>query len=77
MNRIIKIIRGKRGYFIQREGAELRYDYKTKQQLYQTEHISRKALLSELEGYWDSDVMYPINASEEVLNEIAKQLNKK
>jgi hypothetical protein len=77
LNRIVKIIRGKRGYFIQREDADLIWDYGLKQFRYRTEHMSRKALISEIEGYWDSDVMFPINASEEVLNEIEKQLNKK
>ena len=72
MSRIVKIIKGKRGYFIQREDAKIYYDKKSRQAMYDTSFISTKKLIAELREQFEDG--YPISASEEVLKELEKKL---
>ena len=74
MSRIAKVIKGKKGYFIQREDAKISYDWKTKQFLYDTEFISEKALAAALKKQFEKG--YPISADPKVLKALEKLLDK-
>jgi len=73
MSRIVKIIKGKKGYFIQREDAPIYYSKEFRQAMYKTSFISSKKLIAELKEQFEEG--YPINASDEVLKELEKKLN--
>ena len=80
MSKIVKIIKGKRGFFVQREDAKLIYDYKLRQQMYKTEFITNKVLIAELEKQWnetDGLLSHPISADIEILNKLSKIIERK
>jgi hypothetical protein len=74
MRRIAKVIKGKKGYFIQRDDAKINYDYKTKQFLYESEFITTGKLIKELKEQFDEG--YPISADPKVLKSLEKLLDK-
>ena len=70
MSRISKIIKGKKGYFIQRQDAQLIFDKKLKQHIYETEFIKTDKLVEELREQFEEG--YPISADEKVLKELSR-----
>ena len=74
MARISKIIKGKRGYFIQRSDAQIVFDKKLKQHVYETEFITTDKLVDELREQFEEG--YPISADEKVLKELQKLIDK-
>lgn len=74
MSKISKIIRGKRGYFIQRQDAQMHFDKKLKQHVYDSEFITIKKLVAELKEQFEEG--YPISADEKVLKELQKLIER-
>ena len=70
MSRISKIIKGKKGYFVQRSDAQLIFDKKLKQHVYETEFIKTAKLVEELREQFEEG--YPISADEKVLEELSR-----
>ena len=74
MSRITKIIKGGKGFFIQRQDAQLIFDKKLKQHVYETEFIKTDKLVQELREQFEEG--YPISADEKVLKELQKLIDK-
>ncbi len=78
MNRITKIIKGKKGgYFVQRENSEFVYNYKKRTNDKESYFLTQEELFKELEEQWEDEYMLSISASEEILKEINKYFKKK